>query len=99
MQPSYARENILMQMQGDNMTAVHWVSKCRGGKEPRSGAPMRLLVCLEVGSGWCFDAVHVAGVDNSIADGISRWEPHYASRAPPNVADEDTVPVAKTSDS
>ena len=36
---------------------------------------MRLLGCLEVGSGWCFDALHVAGVENIIADGISRWQP------------------------
>ena len=36
---------------------------------------MRLLGCLEVGSGWCFDALHVAGVENTIADGTSRWEP------------------------
>ena len=36
---------------------------------------MLLLGCLEVGSGWCFDALHVAGVENTIADGISRWEP------------------------
>ena len=36
---------------------------------------MRLLGCLEVGSGWCFDALHVAGVENTIADGVSRWEP------------------------
>ena len=35
---------------------------------------MRLVGCLEVGSGWCFDALHVAGVENTIADGISRWE-------------------------
>ena len=36
---------------------------------------MRLLGCLEVSSGWCFDALHVAGVENTIADGISRWNP------------------------
>ena len=36
---------------------------------------MSLLGCLEVGSGWCFDALHVAGVENTITDGISRWEP------------------------
>ena len=36
---------------------------------------MRRLGCLEVGSGWCFNALHVAGVDNTIAHGISRWEP------------------------
>ena len=38
---------------------------------------MRLLGCLEVGSGWCFDALHVAGVENTIVDGISRWELEY----------------------
>ena len=48
----------------------------KGGKEPRSGgALMRLVGCLEVGSGWCFDALHVAGVENAVADGISPWEP------------------------
>ena len=35
---------------------------------------MRLLGCLDVGSGWCFDALQVAGVENTIVDGISRWE-------------------------
>ena len=62
-------------MRGDNMSAVQWVSKCSGGREPRSGALMRLLGCLEVGSRWWFDALHVAGVENTIADGTSRWEP------------------------
>ena len=70
--PSYTRDTILMR--GDNMSAVQWVSKRRGGIEPRSGALMRLVGCLEVGSGWCFNALHVAAV-NTIADGISRWEP------------------------
>jgi len=36
---------------------------------------MRRLGCLEVGSGWCFNALHVPGLENTIADGISRWEP------------------------
>ena len=67
--PSYARDTILMR--GENMSAVQWVSKCRGGREPRSGSLMG-LGCVEVGSGWCFDALHVAGVENTIADGISR---------------------------
>ena len=66
-------------MRGDNMSAVQWVSKCRGGREPRSGAFMRLLGCLEVGSGSVFDALHVAGVENTITDGISRWEPEDIS--------------------
>ena len=33
------------------------------------------LGCLEIGGGWCFDALHVAGVENTIADGISPWNP------------------------
>ena len=41
----------------------------------RTPTLMRLLGCLEVGSGWCFGALHVAGVENAIANGISRWEP------------------------
>ena len=66
------------------------VYKCSRGREPRSGALVRLLGCLEVGSGWCFDALYVAGVENTIANGISRWEPedmdgnHHAFR--PDVA-------------
>ena len=64
-------------MRGHNMSAVKWVSKCKGGKEPRSGALMCLLGCLEVGRRWCFDALHVAGAEYTIADGISRWEPEY----------------------
>ena len=40
--------------------------------------PIRgLLGCLEVGSGWCFDVLHVVGVEKTIADGISRWQPEY----------------------
>ena len=61
--PSDARDTILMR--GDNMSAVQWVSKCKGGREPRSGALMRLLGCLQVGSRWCFDALHVTGVENT----------------------------------
>lgn len=70
--PTYARESIMMR--GDNQTAVHWVTKCKGGKEPRSGALMRILGGLETCSGWCFTAAHVAGVANTLADGISRWD-------------------------
>ena len=61
-----------------------------GGREPRAGALMRILGCLEMGSDWCFMACHVAGVDNGVADGISRWEsrsdvPANLRRLSPNV--------------
>lgn len=67
----YPGQSILMK--GDNMSAVHWVNKCRGAKEPRGGALMRMLGCLEMRSDWRFRARHVRGVANTLADGISRW--------------------------
>lgn len=69
--PTYARDSI--RLRGDNSSAVAWVNKCRGGKEPRSGALMRVLSYLEMGSDWHFDSRHIAGAKNTIADGISRW--------------------------
>ena len=35
----------IMLMLGDKIAAVHWTSKCRGGKEPRSGTLMRISGC------------------------------------------------------
>ena len=35
-------------LRGDNESAVQWVKRCRGGREPRSGALMRLLGALEL---------------------------------------------------
>ena len=31
------------------------------------------LGCAEMGSGWCVDKLHDAGLENTIVDGISRW--------------------------
>jgi len=69
--PAYARDSV--RMRGDNSSAVGWVNRCKAGKEPRSGALMRILGCLEMGSDWHFDSQHIAGSQNTIADGISRW--------------------------
>lgn len=52
------------------MSAVHWATKCRQGKESRSGALMRVLGRSE----WRFRAKHVKGVTNTLGDGISRWK-------------------------
>ena len=52
LRPSYARDTILMR--GENTSALKWVSKCKCGREPRSGALMHLLGHLEVGSRCCF---------------------------------------------
>ena len=70
--PEYPGQSILMR--GDNMSAVHWVNKCRGAREPRSGALMRMLGCLEMRNEWRFRAKHIKGVANTLADGISRWK-------------------------
>ena len=71
-EPQYVGESILMR--GDNMSAVHWVNGCRGGREPRAGILMRLLGYLEMHSGWCFRTKHVRGVANVLADGVSCWD-------------------------
>ena len=70
--PEFPGQSILMR--GDNMSAVHWVNKCRGAKEPRSGALMRMMGALEMRNGWQFRAKHIKGVTNTLADGISRWD-------------------------
>jgi len=65
-----------VQLRRDNEASVAWIQRCRGGKEPRSGAIMRMLEVVEVSSGWLFQSSHVPGVLNSTADGTSRWHPH-----------------------
>ena len=60
-------------MRGDNSSAVAWVHKCGGTYDPRAAALMRILGCLEMVGGWCFEAKHIAGVANTVAGGISRW--------------------------
>lgn len=60
-------------MRGDNMDAVHWVNKCRGAEEPRSGVLMRMLGVSEMRNGWRFRAKHIKGMANTLADGLSRW--------------------------
>ena len=56
------------------MSAIRWVNRCRGGREPRAGGFMRMLGCLEMRSGWCFRAKQVRGVANVLVDGVSRWD-------------------------
>ena len=69
--PDYPGQSVLMR--GDNQSACYWVNRARGAKEPRSGALMRMLGCLEMRNGWQFKAKHLKGLANTLADGISRW--------------------------
>ena len=70
--PEYPGESVLMR--GDNMSAGHCINRCRGAKEPRSGALMRILGCSEMRNGGQFRAKHIKGLANTLADGISRWK-------------------------
>lgn len=70
--PEYPGQSVLMR--GDNQSACHWVTRARGAREPRSGALMRMLGCLEIRNGWQFRAKHIKGLQNTLADGISRWK-------------------------
>ena len=55
------------------MNAVSWVNKNGGAKDRRAGPLMRLLGRMEITSGWRHIAKHIPGLDNTLADGISRW--------------------------
>lgn len=64
-----------IQLRGDNEPSVAWSQRCREGKQPWSGAIMRMLGVVEVSCGWLFQSSHVSGALNSLADGICRWHP------------------------
>ena len=60
-------------MRGDNVAAVTWSNRCGGAKDKRAGLMMRMLGRLEISGGWGYNAKHIPGVQNVLADGISRW--------------------------
>ena len=70
------RKGEAVMMRADNTRAVGWVRKCRGGKKDKArvGALMRWLGVLESKGEWCFQAKHVPGVENTLADGLTRWK-------------------------
>ena len=69
--PQTAGDAVLLR--GDNVSAVSGVNKCGGAKDRRAGLLMRLLGRMEITGGWCHIAKHMPGLDNTLADGISRW--------------------------
>ena len=66
-------EAVLMRADNDD-SAVSWVKKCQGRKKDnaRVGALMRWMGVLESKGDWCFQARHVPGVENKLADGLAR---------------------------
>ena len=69
--PESKRDPILMR--GDNFAAVTWANRCGGARDKRAGLMMRMLGRLEIQGGWRYDAKYIPGVQNTLADGISRW--------------------------
>ena len=60
-------------MPGDNVAAVTWVNRCGGATDKRACLLMRMLSRLEIKWRWNHVAKHIPGVQNTLADGISRW--------------------------
>ena len=69
--PESKRDPILMR--GDTFTAVTWVNRCGGARDKHAGLILRILGRLEIQGDWRYDAKHIPGVQNTLADGISRW--------------------------
>ena len=60
-------------MRGGNFAAVTWVNRCGGARNKRAGLMIKMLGRLEIQGGWRYDAKHIPGLQNTLADGISRW--------------------------
>ena len=69
--PQTASDAVLLR--GDNVSAVSWVRKCGGAKDRRAGLLMRLIGRIEITSRWSHIAKYIPGLDNTLADGFSRW--------------------------
>ena len=65
---------------GDNTAPIPWVSKCGGARHKRAGLPTRTLGRLDTKGGWSHTVKHVPGVQNVLADSISRWPRHKVGR-------------------
>ena len=67
-------------MMGDNVSAVSWINRCGGSRNRLAARAMRLLGRQEITSSWSHDAKHIPGVQNVVADGISRWSKEMIAR-------------------
>lgn len=70
--PEQAQETVLMR--GDSVSALTWIKKYEGG------ALMKLLGILEAMIDLCFQAKHIKGKANIVADAITRWRHHEIQR-------------------
>lgn len=70
-------------VRGDNSSAVHWFNAAGTSSEGPAGALMRIMGALEIESAMSFRAAHIAGVDNVLADALSRSNTRPAAHLPP----------------
>ena len=68
--PLFLRDPVWLR--GDNQSAVSWLNKRGGNRERRGAALLRVMGAVESSSDWCFEALHVRGVNNERADAVSR---------------------------
>ena len=69
-QPQMPGDAVLLR--GDNNSAVHWLQKAGGARDARAQALTRLMGVIAITSGWRFKSKHIPGVDNILADTVSR---------------------------
>ena len=82
----YARKAVRgssVSVRGDNSSAVHWMNAAGTSSEGPAGALMRILGALEIECEMSFRAAHIAGVDNVLADALSRANVRPAAHLPP----------------
>ena len=69
--PESKGDSILMRR--DNFAAATWANRCGGARDKRAGLMMRMPGRLEIQGSWRYDAKHIPGVQNTLADGTSPW--------------------------
>ena len=67
-------------LRGDNVAAVSSINRCAASRSRRAALAMRLLGRLEITGGWSHDAKHIPGVQDVVADIISRWSKEKIAR-------------------
>ena len=68
--PVFIADPVLLRC--DNSSCVAWGSSAGGVRDPRGAGLMRAYGALEAGCDWSFKAKHIKGVDNVLADTVSR---------------------------
>lgn len=66
------RNRYYVLLRGSNEAAIQWPRRCRNGEEFRSGGLMPFSGTMEMIGGWHFHVMHLSGIFNDVAYGISR---------------------------